>query len=163
MMQFFFGVLMCLACWSVSFGLLNSLAEINPCIISHLVKAAFSIRTSNLCTSSWDQRVSLNSPLLPFSAFIKERKMGLNDFIQKLVSTPHICQQWVYSIWRQNKLSCGLNRHENETQETFWAFVRAFVVISEHASIEITGQSNLPPELCRTFCESLNLGPGSPG
>ncbi|XP_061738702.1 STKc_SGK domain-containing protein isoform X2 [Nerophis ophidion] len=24
-------------------------------------------------------------------AFIKERKMGLNDFIQKLVSTPHIC------------------------------------------------------------------------
>lgn len=27
------------------------------------------------------------------AAFIKERKMGLNDFIQKLVSTPHICQQ----------------------------------------------------------------------
>ncbi|GAA6233224.1 serine/threonine-protein kinase Sgk1-like isoform X2 [Lates japonicus] len=27
-----------------------------------------------------------------FIAFIKERKMGLNDFIQKLVSTPHICQ-----------------------------------------------------------------------
>uniref|UniRef100_A0A8C5HSZ3 Serine/threonine-protein kinase Sgk1 n=1 Tax=Gouania willdenowi TaxID=441366 RepID=A0A8C5HSZ3_GOUWI len=27
------------------------------------------------------------------TAFIKERKMGLNDFIQKLVSTPHICQQ----------------------------------------------------------------------
>ncbi|TNM93058.1 hypothetical protein fugu_018460 [Takifugu bimaculatus] len=26
------------------------------------------------------------------TAFIKERKMGLNDFIQKLVSTPHICQ-----------------------------------------------------------------------
>ncbi|KAF6719949.1 Serine/threonine-protein kinase Sgk1 [Oryzias melastigma] len=26
------------------------------------------------------------------AAFIKERKMGLNDFIQKLVSTPHICQ-----------------------------------------------------------------------
>ncbi|KAG7278766.1 hypothetical protein CRUP_019072, partial [Coryphaenoides rupestris] len=27
-----------------------------------------------------------------FIAFIKERKMGLNDFIQRLVSTPHICQ-----------------------------------------------------------------------
>lgn len=26
------------------------------------------------------------------AAFIKERKMGLNDFIQRLVSTPHICQ-----------------------------------------------------------------------
>lgn len=26
------------------------------------------------------------------TAFIKERKMGLNDFIQKLVSSPHICQ-----------------------------------------------------------------------
>uniref|UniRef100_A0A3P9J0M2 Uncharacterized protein n=1 Tax=Oryzias latipes TaxID=8090 RepID=A0A3P9J0M2_ORYLA len=26
------------------------------------------------------------------AAFIKERKMGLNDFFQKLVSTPHICQ-----------------------------------------------------------------------
>ncbi|XP_062385384.1 STKc_SGK domain-containing protein isoform X2 [Sardina pilchardus] len=26
------------------------------------------------------------------TAFIKERKMGLNDFIQKLVSNPHICQ-----------------------------------------------------------------------
>lgn len=33
-------------------------------------------------------------PLLHLpAAFIKERKMGLNDFIQKLVSTPHICQQ----------------------------------------------------------------------
>lgn len=31
--------------------------------------------------------------LSPHAAFIKERKMGLNDFIQKLVSTPHICQQ----------------------------------------------------------------------
>ncbi|KAI7799062.1 hypothetical protein IRJ41_016688, partial [Triplophysa rosa] len=27
------------------------------------------------------------------TAFIKERKMGLNDFIQKLVSNPPICQQ----------------------------------------------------------------------
>lgn len=38
---------------------------------------------------------SNNAPsLLPLpAAFIKERKMGLNDFIQKLVSTPHICQQ----------------------------------------------------------------------
>ncbi|KAI1894954.1 hypothetical protein AGOR_G00121080 [Albula goreensis] len=27
-----------------------------------------------------------------FTAFIKERKIGLNDFIQKLVSNPHICQ-----------------------------------------------------------------------
>lgn len=39
--------------------------------------------------------VFLNTPsllCLP-AAFIKERKMGLNDFIQKLVSTPHICQQ----------------------------------------------------------------------
>lgn len=37
-------------------------------------------------------------PSVPISAaFIKERKMGLNDFIQKLVSTPHICQQWV--LW----------------------------------------------------------------
>ncbi|XP_046874973.1 STKc_SGK domain-containing protein isoform X1 [Hypomesus transpacificus] len=26
------------------------------------------------------------------TAFIKERKMGLNDFIQRLVSNPHICQ-----------------------------------------------------------------------
>ncbi|PWA14847.1 hypothetical protein CCH79_00020317 [Gambusia affinis] len=26
------------------------------------------------------------------TAFIKERKMGLNDFIQKLAATPHICQ-----------------------------------------------------------------------
>lgn len=29
------------------------------------------------------------------TAFIKERKMGLNDFIQKLVASPHICQHAV--------------------------------------------------------------------
>uniref|UniRef100_A0A3B3X4Z2 Uncharacterized protein n=1 Tax=Poecilia mexicana TaxID=48701 RepID=A0A3B3X4Z2_9TELE len=35
------------------------------------------------------------------TAFIKERKMGLNDFIQKLAATPHICQQPSVSVWLQ--------------------------------------------------------------
>lgn len=47
---------------------------------------------NSVCVLS--QTLSGNSLLLsPLAAFIKERKMGLNDFIQKLVSTPHICQQ----------------------------------------------------------------------
>lgn len=46
--------------------------------------------------------------LYPPAAFIKERKMGLNDFIQKLVSTPHICQQWVFPLnCRTFGLKCG--------------------------------------------------------
>ncbi|XP_031151651.1 STKc_SGK domain-containing protein isoform X2 [Sander lucioperca] len=44
-----------------------------------------------------------------FIAFIKERKMGLNDFIQKLVSTPHICQHV--------EVNNFLKSDENENQD----------------------------------------------
>uniref|UniRef100_A0A667ZRH1 Serine/threonine-protein kinase Sgk1 n=1 Tax=Myripristis murdjan TaxID=586833 RepID=A0A667ZRH1_9TELE len=39
------------------------------------------------------------------AAFIKERKMGLNDFIQRLVSTPHICQHQIQQ--RKNRSFMG--------------------------------------------------------
>uniref|UniRef100_A0A1A8RPG6 Serine/threonine-protein kinase Sgk1 n=1 Tax=Nothobranchius rachovii TaxID=451742 RepID=A0A1A8RPG6_9TELE len=44
------------------------------------------------------------------TAFIKERKMGLNDFIQKLVSTPHICQH----IEVNNFLKIDQNQDQNQ-------------------------------------------------
>ncbi|XP_060760564.1 STKc_SGK domain-containing protein isoform X1 [Neoarius graeffei] len=44
------------------------------------------------------------------TAFIKERKMGLNDFIQKLVSNPHICQH--------SQVDHFLKIDENQNEET---------------------------------------------
>ncbi|XP_061597505.1 serine/threonine-protein kinase Sgk1-like isoform X2 [Cololabis saira] len=44
------------------------------------------------------------------TAFIKERKMGLNDFIQKLVSSPHICQHTEVN----NFLKIDENQNEEE-------------------------------------------------
>ncbi|KAF3834321.1 hypothetical protein F7725_025525 [Dissostichus mawsoni] len=44
------------------------------------------------------------------TAFIKERKMGLNDFIQKLVSTPHICQH----VEVNNFLKIDENQNEQD-------------------------------------------------
>ncbi|XP_006631342.1 serine/threonine-protein kinase Sgk1 [Lepisosteus oculatus] len=44
------------------------------------------------------------------TAFIKERKMGLNDFIQKLVSNPHICQHSDVRVF--------LKIDENQNEET---------------------------------------------
>ncbi|XP_049607626.1 STKc_SGK domain-containing protein isoform X2 [Syngnathus scovelli] len=46
-------------------------------------------------------------------AFIKERKMGLNDFIQKLVSTPHICQH----VEVNNFLKIDENQNEEVERE----------------------------------------------
>jgi len=46
------------------------------------------------------------------TAFIKERKMGLNDFIQRLVSTPHICQHAEVS----NFLKIDENQNEDLTE-----------------------------------------------
>ncbi|XP_017538077.1 STKc_SGK domain-containing protein [Pygocentrus nattereri] len=43
------------------------------------------------------------------TAFIKERKMGLNDFIQKLVSSPHICQH--------SQVDSFLKIDENQNEE----------------------------------------------
>ncbi|MGH0182016.1 UNVERIFIED_CONTAM: hypothetical protein FKN15_007856 [Acipenser sinensis] len=40
-----------------------------------------------------DDEMKSNTGRNSFRAFIKERKMGLNDFIQRLVSSPHMCQQ----------------------------------------------------------------------
>uniref|UniRef100_A0A1A7YQF9 Serine/threonine-protein kinase Sgk1 n=1 Tax=Iconisemion striatum TaxID=60296 RepID=A0A1A7YQF9_9TELE len=47
------------------------------------------------------------------TAFIKERKMGLNDFIQKLVSTPHICQH----IEVNNFLKIDENQDQDQEAE----------------------------------------------
>lgn len=100
----------------------------------------FHRKTKNLCVlcTAWlcmlcSPLISM-APLCPFAAFIKERKMGLNDFIQKLVSTPHICQQWVFpfklyfvgmKIWPEN---------DNYAQEAYlgWSL----------ADFMIIGQSN---------------------
>ncbi|XP_059205414.1 STKc_SGK domain-containing protein isoform X1 [Centropristis striata] len=46
------------------------------------------------------------------TAFIKERKMGLNDFIQKLVSTPHICQH----VEVNNFLKIDENQNEDNDE-----------------------------------------------
>uniref|UniRef100_A0A668TEG1 Uncharacterized protein n=1 Tax=Oreochromis aureus TaxID=47969 RepID=A0A668TEG1_OREAU len=47
------------------------------------------------------------------NSFIKERKMGLNDFIQKLVSTPHICQH----VEVNNFLKIDENQNEEVENE----------------------------------------------
>ncbi|TNN44458.1 Serine/threonine-protein kinase Sgk1 [Liparis tanakae] len=47
------------------------------------------------------------------TAFIKERKMGLNDFIQRLVSTPHICQH----VEVNNFLKIDENQNEEDDED----------------------------------------------
>lgn len=40
---------------------------------------------------------------LSLAAFMKQRKMGLNDFIQKLATSSYACKQWVFSSLMINK------------------------------------------------------------
>uniref|UniRef100_A0A8B9RFQ4 Serine/threonine-protein kinase Sgk1 n=1 Tax=Astyanax mexicanus TaxID=7994 RepID=A0A8B9RFQ4_ASTMX len=63
-------------------------------------------------TSSCGSPTDVNAPLslaILSTAFIKERKMGLNDFIQKLVSSPHICQH--------SQVGSFLKIDENQNEE----------------------------------------------
>ncbi|XP_041096474.1 STKc_SGK domain-containing protein isoform X2 [Polyodon spathula] len=46
-----------------------------------------------------------------FRAFIKERKMGLNDFIQRLVSSPNMCQHSDVRVFLK------INKNQNEEAE----------------------------------------------
>ncbi|XP_028674602.2 STKc_SGK domain-containing protein isoform X1 [Erpetoichthys calabaricus] len=46
------------------------------------------------------------------TAFIKERKMGLNDFIQKLVANPHICQHSDVQVFIKT------DENQNEDEES---------------------------------------------
>lgn len=91
-------------------------------------------------------------PLLHLpAAFIKERKMGLNDFIQKLVSTPHICQQWVYLPFENGDLKRSTIRISGHIQAAgffffcfalFWGFcyliASPFMIYVHHQSVTWT-------------------------
>ncbi len=114
------------------------------------------------CDASSNTDINYLSPSLPvFAAFIKERKMGLNDFIQKLVSTPHICQQWVFKNifhvwwfgWKVGTRSVSWRQLLPGSSIYFWSLA--------HSWSARVGQSNQPPEFGRTFCEKRNLGPRS--
>ncbi|KAL4657434.1 serine/threonine-protein kinase Sgk1-like [Arapaima gigas] len=49
-----------------------------------------------------------------FTAFIKDRKLGLNDFIQRLASNPHVCQQPDVQVF----LKIDENQNEEPEEET---------------------------------------------
>lgn len=62
---------------------------------------------ANFCSLRWKTKSSFL--FFSLSAFMKQRRMGLNDFIQRIATNSYACKQWVLSdscfcsalTWRQ--------------------------------------------------------------